>query len=184
MADEVPPAPEKQDDPRVYRGTQRPKFAHTPEPGQESVWDYPRPPAIEENYLCVQIYAGRQIIADSKVCFRVLETACAPAYYLPGEDIALNWLIPLQRRSVCEWKGRADYWCLKNDPRKKAVAWCYPRPCDSFTPITGCFAFYPALLRCYLAGERVQPQPGGFYGGWITRGVTGPFKGEPGSENW
>jgi len=166
------------------RGKQRPDFAQAPGPGQESVWDYPRPPAIEENYRPIRILANETAIASSSAGFRILETAGAPTYYLPPDDVIQARLIQIAGQSFCEWKGQADYWALVDDPDKQAVAWSYPEPFDAFLPITDFFAFYPGLIGCYLNEERVQPQPGGFYGGWVTSEVVGPFKGEPGTSNW
>ncbi len=166
------------------RGQQRPPFAQTPAPDQESVWDYPRPPVIEENYRPVKIYADEQLLAASQAGFRVLETAGAPTYYMPPEDIEQQSLVRVAGYSFCEWKGQADYWALAGDSAAKAAAWTYPEPFDAFLPIAGFFAFYPALLRCFLGDERVKAQPGGFYGGWVTDDVVGPFKGEAGTSDW
>lgn len=162
-------------------GKQQPTLIPTPGTGQVWVSDYPLPPAIEENYRRVEIYADKQLIADSSVGFRVLATANAPTYYLPGDDVAMQALVQLQVHSHCQWKGKADYWALRDDPQRQAVAWRYQQPLEAFAPLAGCFAFYAAPLRCLLDGERVQPQPGDFSGGWVTRDITGPFKDANGS---
>jgi len=166
------------------RGQSRPAFALAPGQNQESVWDYPRPPVIEENYKPILVTSGEQEIARSAAGFRVLETAGAPTYYLPPDDVSLADLVSIEQRSFCEWKGEARYWALAQDPTQQAVAWSYPAPFDAFLPIADCIAFYPTQMRCWLDGERVAPQPGGFYGGWVTSQIIGPFKGEPGTENW
>ena len=168
----------------LHRGRQRPGFAHTPGPGQESVWDYPRPPALEENYRPVEVLAGERLIARSLCGFRVLETAGAPTYYLPPEAVDLDALQPVSGHTFCEWNGQADYWALAQDGDAPPVAWTYPEPFDAFLPIAGHFAFYPGRVDCWLAGEKVRRQPGGFYGGWVTDAIVGPFKGEPGTEDW
>jgi len=165
-------------------GQSRPAFAFMPKRDQESVWDYPRPPAIEENYKPILVKADEQEIARSCAGFRVLETAGAPTYYLPPDDVRMTALVAIEQRSFCEWKGEARYWALAGDPEQRAVAWAYPDPFDAFLPIAHCLSFYPTHLQCWLNGERVAPQPGGFYGGWVTSTIVGPFKGEPGTENW
>ena len=87
--------------------------------------------------------------------------------------------------SICEWKGVAQYWALR-DPRgsQRSIAWCYPTPNPPFEAIAGYFSFYPSLVECFVDGERVQPQPGEFYGGWVTGEIVGPYKGEPGTGHW
>lgn len=166
------------------RGKKRPSFAHTPAAGQESVWDYPRPPALEENYRPIKVCAGAQVIAQSSAGFRVLETAGAPTYYIQPEDVSDEALVCISGHSFCEWKGQADYWALASGTQQQAVAWTYPKPFDAFLPLAGFFAFYPSLVRCFLDNEQVEPQPGGFYGGWVSSDVVGPFKGEPGTSDW
>ena len=114
----------------------------------------------------------------------MLETASPPTYYLPGD--AVNWelLQAVAQRSFCEWKGQASYFCLARDPRQTPVAWRYASPAQRFAAIDGHVSFYPALLACFVNGERVTPQPGGFYGGWVTSRIAGPWKGEPGTGHW
>ncbi|MCC2112757.1 MAG: DUF427 domain-containing protein, partial [Hyphomicrobiales bacterium] len=116
----------------------------------------------------------------------VLETSHPPVYYIPPEDVAMDYLQPAAGGSWCEWKGRAAYFTLRvGDKTAERVAWSYPNPTPSFAPIQNYLAFYAAPMdACLIDGERVTPQPGGFYGGWITRDVVGPFKGVPGSTGW
>jgi uncharacterized protein (DUF427 family) len=167
-----------------YRGQKRPDFAAIPEPGQESVWDYPRPPALAPDSRLVEVYYGDQMIASSSTIFRVLETASPPTFYIPPADVYLELLSFAAGRSICEWKGTAQYWALSSNPDYGVVAWSYPDPAPSFSRIRDCLAFYPAAVKCFVAGERVRAQPGRFYGGWITDEIVGPFKGEPGTEHW
>jgi len=168
----------------TYTGRKRPDFAETPGPGEESVWDYPRPPRLEADSRLVEVKTGERMVASSRRCIRVLETASPPTFYLPPEDVHRDLLSPAPGRSHCEWKGIARYWTLRESPDDSPVGWSYPDPTPAFEAIRGYISFYPAILECYVAGERVRPQPGRFYGGWITREIVGPFKGEPGSEGW
>lgn len=157
-----------------------------PGPGQESVWDYPRPPRLEPTSRRIQIIHGGETIADSSRAYRVLETSHPPVYYLPPDDIRQDLIRPSPRRGVCEWKGAARYHTLQLDDRVIAdAAWSYPNPTPAFTPITDYLAFYPSKLdRCLVDGVEVASQPGDFYGGWITPDVVGPFKGDPGTWGW
>ncbi|WP_137149539.1 DUF427 domain-containing protein [Mycolicibacterium sp. CR10] len=157
-----------------------------PRPGQESVWDYPRPPRLEEFAGSITVELGGQLIATTDRGWRVLETSHPPTYYLPracfGEDV----LRPVAGSSWCEWKGQASYFDLVTPsvvaPR---AAWTYLKPTRAFTDIAGAIAVVAALVdRCTVNGEEVVPQPGGFYAGWITSWVAGPFKGVPGSMGW
>jgi uncharacterized protein (DUF427 family) len=152
----------------------------------ESVWDYPRPPRLEPSKRRVRVALGDAVIADSTRAYRVLETSLPPSYYVPLEDVAPGALEPAEgRRTVCEWKGEASYYDVVVDGRRvERAAWTYPSPTAAFEPIKGYVAFYPAKLDCSLDGEQVQAQEGGFYGGWITSEVEGPFKGGPGSSGW
>ena len=168
-----------------YRGDARPDFADDPRPGQESVWDYPRPPRIDLDPRPVRVTHGAIEIAHSSRALRILETAGPPTFYLPPEDIRRELLVPSAGESLCEWKGIAGYWSVQSsEPEAEAVAWSYREPFSEFERIRDYLSFYPARVACWVAGERVQPQPGGFYGGWVTDELTGPFKGEPGSEDW
>ena len=127
------------------------------------------------------------MVADSSAAFRVLETSHPPVYYLPPDDIDFSGLArTTDNGSICEWKGKATYWTVRAGGRfARDAAWSYERPNPGFTPITGYLAFYCGRMdRCTVGGEVATPQPGGFYGGWITSAVVGPFKGEPGSFGW
>jgi len=164
----------------------RPAGRAEPGPGQESVWDYPRPPRLERETRPVRVdFAGRAV-AESRRALRVCETASPPTYYLPPEDVATELLVPSRRRSLCEWKGRARYYGLRvGDRTSEDAAWCYPDPLSAFEPLRDHLAFYPGRVdACFVGDMRVRPQAGDFYGGWITPDVVGPFKGEPGSEGW
>ena len=157
-----------------------------PGPGQESVWDYPRPPRLEPTPRRIRIVFAGETIADTRRAWRVLETSHPPVYYLPLDDIRREWLIAAPGSSFCEWKGGAVYWTLRVGGREAPrVAWSYPAPMLGFAPIRDHLAFYAGPLdECTVDGEAVCPQPGGFYGGWITTAVLGPFKGEPGTDGW
>ncbi len=168
-----------------WRGGDRPSFAVEPVAGQESVWDYPRPPAIVPDRREVVIVWGSIEIARTSDAVRVLETGHPPSFYLPMKDVARSHLESAPGGSTCEWKGPARYWTLRDgDTRLPAVAWSYPRPLAGAEMLADRIAFYPTALRCFVGGARVVPQPGGFYGGWITPELAGPFKGAPGSEGW
>ena len=157
-----------------------------PKPGQESVWDYPRPPRLEASPKPIQIVFNNLTIADTEGSYRVLETSHPPVYYLPPKDIKMEYLIPASGQSFCEWKGVAKYYTLVVGEKKvEKVAWYYPQPTPAFEAIKDYIAFYAAPMDgCYVDGEKVTPQPGGFYGGWITTDIVGPFKGEAGSWGW
>ena len=115
----------------------------------------------------------------------VLETAGAPTLYVPPEDVDRSLLVPAPGSSLCEWKGQARYWSARIDDHVVLeVAWSYPRPFPEYAQLAGWFSFYPARAECWLGEHRAAPQPGGFYGGWVTPGILGPIKGEPGSEGW
>jgi len=168
-----------------WRGDTRPPFAITPGPGQESVWDYPRPPRLERDTREVTIaWQGREV-ARTRRAVRLLETSHPPCFYLPWADVDRSLLQPASGSSFCEWKGPAKYWSLVHgDERLERVAWSYPQPLEGAETIADCVAFYAQGLDCRVGGALVQPQPGGFYGGWVTPELTGPFKGEPGSGGW
>ena len=168
-----------------YHGQERPSFASAPQPGQESVWDYPRPPRLEEDKRVVQVRVGDVEIARTRRAVRVLETASPPTFYLPPEDVRTELLEPSPGRSLCEWKGEARYFSLVlPDRRIEQAGWSYPEPFPEFEAIRSFLSVYPARVECFVDGTRVQPQPGRFYGGWVTPELVGPFKGEPGSEGW
>ncbi|EAQ98201.1 DUF427 domain-containing protein [Congregibacter litoralis] len=167
-----------------YTGSEHPDFAIEPGPGQESVWDYPRPPILVSSDELVEVSSRENPIATSRRALRVLETASPPTYYLPEDDIDWSQLREIAHRSFCEWKGQASYFALADDPRGVPVAWLYARPSKSFAAIDRHASFYPSKVQCSVDGERVRPQPGEFYGGWITDRLVGPFKGEPGTGHW
>lgn len=157
-----------------------------PGPGQESVWDYPRPPALVPSTERIRVVHHGVVIADSTSARRVLETSHPPTYYLPTADVDTDRLIRSARRSVCEWKGIATYWSVDVDGAVVPdCAWSYETPTPGFAPITGHVAFYAQVLdECWVDDERVLPSPGMFYGGWITSRVVGPFKGAAGTLHW
>ncbi len=169
----------------AHSGRQRPAFAVSPGPGQESVWDYPRPPRVVPDAREVIVRLGTVAIARTRRAVRVLETASPPTFYLPLADVRAEFLEPAAGTSWCEWKGEARYWSVVTPSgRVDGVAWSYPDPRAPFTALRDHLAFYPARIECSVDGERVRPQPGRFYGGWITNEVVGPFKGEPGTGGW
>ena len=165
-----------------FSGQQRPDFAIEPAPDQESLWDYPRPPVIVECDRTVVVAEGPMIIARSTRAVRVLETASPPTIYLPPEDVDFDCLSAVSGSSFCEWKGMANYYALATGGQ--AIAWQYRAPLPAFIAITGYLCFYPGRVACTLGGERVKPQAGDFYGGWVTADIVGPFKGDPGTGNW
>jgi len=167
-----------------YRGQKRPPFAQQPQPGQESVWDYPRPPLIEPCTRLVVVEAAGDILARSTRACRVMETASPPGFYIPQEDVYWDKLARAPGSSVCEWKGVATYWRIAAQPDGRAIGWSYPEPIDAFDTLRGYISFYPGRVDCYVDGEKVRPQPGEFYGGWITDDIVGPFKGEPDTRHW
>jgi len=168
-----------------WRGADRPPFATVPAPGQESVWDYPRPPRIAPESREVVVFWGTVEVARTTRAVRVLETSHPPSYYLPWPDVARHLLCEAPGSSFCEWKGPARYWSLiEADRRLSSAAWSYPMPLAGAEAIADCVAFYASALECRVGGSRVTPQPGGFYGGWITPELVGPFKGEKGSSGW
>ena len=157
-----------------------------PDPGQESVWDYPRPPRLEPTSARLEVVLGGQKIAETVAGYRVLETSHPPTYYLPPESFTAGSVRRVAGSTVCEWKGQAAYADLVGGAVIAArAAWWYPDPTEGFRPIANHLAVMPGLVdACFVDGELVVPQPGGFYGGWITSSVVGPFKGGPGSAGW
>lgn len=157
-----------------------------PKKGQESVWDYPRPPALERTDRHLKIVFNGQTIAETTRAYRVLETSHPPVYYFPPEDVKLEFLRSDPGSSFCEWKGRAAYYALEvGDRRVENAAWYYPEPTDRFALIRDYPAFYPSKMdACYVDGELVRAQEGDFYGGWITDDIVGPFKGGAGTWGW
>jgi len=157
-----------------------------PKNGQESAWDYPRPPRLEKFNKEIKIVFNGEIIVHTNNSFRVLETSHPPVYYIPPKDIKMKFLSPGNGASHCEWKGKANYYDVKVEEKEVIKAgWYYPEPTDEFEAIKNYVAFYAGKMDdCFIDGERVIPQPGGFYGGWITKNIVGPFKGEPGTFGW
>ena len=152
----------------------------------EDVWQYPRPPALEPVGKPVRIVFAGRTIADTNAAFRVLETSHPPVYYLPPSAFAGCELEPAGGGSVCEWKGQARYWTIRvGDKTAERAAWSYPDPSPAFEPIRDHLAVYAGTMdQCFVGAEPASPQPGGFYGGWITSGLKGPFKGVLGSMGW
>ena len=157
-----------------------------PGPGQESVWDYPRPPRVEPPDETVEIHLGGGVVARSTRALRVLETSHPPTYYVPAADFVAGALRPTTGSSWCEFKGMAAYLDVVAGPVVAARAgWTYPRPATGFEALVDHVAVMPAAMdECRVGGEVVVPQEGGFYGGWITSRVVGPFKGAPGTRGW
>lgn len=155
-------------------------------PGQESVWDYPRPPSALVTPRHVVVEFGGQVLADTRRAIRVCETSHPPTFYVPRADLATDLLERAQGGSWCEWKGEATYWDIVVDGRRATAAgWSYERPTTGYEHLAGAVTFYPGRVdRITVDGEVVRPQPGEFYGGWITDEVVGPFKGAPGTLGW
>lgn len=167
-----------------YRGQKRPPLAEKAKAGQESVWDYPRPPSVQPCRRLVIVNAGGEVLARSSATYRVLETASPPGYYIPREDVVWKKLTRAPGSSLCEWKGVATYWTLSAEAGGTAVGWSYDDPTPNYRMLKGYVSFYPGRVDCYVDGEEVRPQSGYYYGGWITSEVVGPFKGAPGTEHW
>jgi len=157
-----------------------------PGPGQESVWDYPRPPRLEPVDARIRVELGGEVIADTVRAWRVLETSHPPNYYLHPDDVDATHLERAPGGSFCEWKGTASYWTVRSGDRvEAAAAWSYAEPTVAYAAIRDHLGFYAGRMdACWVGDERAEPQPGGFYGGWITSGVVGPFKGIAGSRFW
>ena len=157
-----------------------------PGPGQESVWDYPRPPRLELTTSRVVVEFGGEVVADTRSAIRCLETSHPPAFYIPPADVRSEFLVASERTSYCEWKGEARYVSLRAGGRiAENAAWYYAQPSAGYHELAGYYAFYPQRVdRCSVDDEVVRSQAGDFYGGWITNSVVGPFKGEPGTTGW
>ena len=156
------------------------------QPGQESVWDYPRPPRVEPTSKHVKVIFNGVVIADTRRALRVLETSHPPVYYIPPQDLRREYLRPTRRRTYCEFKGSAHYFTLAvGDKYAENAAWTYPEPSPPYAALKDYVAFIlSGMDACYIDDEPVTPQPGDFYGGWITHDIVGPFKGEPGTHDW
>lgn len=150
------------------------------------MWSYPRPPRLEAERRRVRVVFAGAVVADSERALRVLETSHPPTYYLPIHDVDPQCLRPNEGSSFCEWKGVASYYDVVVGERQALQgAWTYRRPHRQYFPLRGHVAFYCAAMDlCEVGGELARPQPGGFYGGWVTSWVKGPFKGVPGSSDW
>ena len=157
-----------------------------PGPGQESVWDYPRPPAVVPDGRLVMVEFGGVEIVRSERSLRILETSHPPAFYIPPENVRPEYLESSEKSTFCEFKGWAAYFHLKIENRhSENAAWCYSEPSPGYEAIAGFYSFYPAKMdECTVGGHLVTPQSGDFYGGWITPEIVGPFKGEPGTMSW
>jgi len=157
-----------------------------PGPGQESVWDYPRPPALEPTDRRIRVVFNDVTIADTTEAFRVLETSHPPAYYVPPADVAMEHLEQESRTTMCEFKGRAIYYTVTvGDRSSRSAGWAYPDPTDRFAALQDHITFYASKVdACYVDDEQARAQEGDFYGGWITDDVVGPFKGGPGTMGW
>lgn len=155
-------------------------------PGQESVWDFPRPARCEKTDRHVVVIFNGVRVADSNRVWRAVETSHPPTYYVPEADILEGALEAVAGTSFCEWKGQASYFdVVAGGKRAPRAAWTYRSPTVPFMPIAEMVAFYAAAMdACYVDDEQARPQPGGFYGGWVTDDLAGPFKGAPGSEGW
>lgn len=153
---------------------------------QESVWDYPRPPRVEATARRLRVVVAGHVVAETTRGHRVLETSHPPVYYFPAADVDPACLRPVAGGTACEWKGHARYFdVLVGTDRRHRAAWAYPDPTADMLVLRDAVAFYPSLAdECTVDGQLVTPQPGGFYGGWITPDVVGPFKGGPGTAGW
>ena len=157
-----------------------------PKPGQESVWDYPRPAIVQNTDKHLKVIFNGIVLAETNQAKRVLETSHPPFYYIPPKDVKLKHLIPNDRKTFCEWKGDASYYDVSvGDKYVSNAVWQYLNPTSNFISIEGYYSFYASLMdACYTNDELVTPQAGDFYGGWITSDIVGPFKGEPGTRWW
>ena len=166
---------------------ERPKIELPPlKPGQESVWDYPRPPRVEVSNRRIRVIFAGETIVDTHRALRVLETTHPPVYYIPPQDCRMEYFVMTKRRTICEFKGSANYWTVRlNGQNGINAAWSYPHPTPGFEAIKDYLAFYVHKVdACYIDEEWVQGQEGDFYGGWITSEIVGPFKGGPGTWEW
>ena len=164
----------------------RPPQRIEPAPGQESVWDYPRPPALSPTAEHVRVVHRGVVLVDTRRPVRILETSQPPGYYLPPGDVVPGLLVPTATHTFCEWKGVASYWSLRVGTAAVAdAAWGYDRPTAGYEVLRDHLAFYAQKVdECWVDDERVEPNAGGFYGGWITSRIVGPFKGAPGTLGW
>lgn len=157
-----------------------------PKAGQESVWDYPRPPRLERTNKHLKVIFNGELIAETVRGWRVLETSHPPVFYFPPEDVRTEFFSPEINTTFCEWKGRAGYYSIKvGEKQAFQAAWFYPNPTAGFSEIKNHIAFYPSKMdACFVNDEPVRAQAGDFYGGWITDDIVGPFKGGAGTRGW
>jgi len=155
-------------------------------PGQESVWDYPRPPRLEDAKRRIKVVFCGVTLAHTTRAKRVLETSHPPVYYVPTQGVRMEHLRPSEGSSFCEWKGRARYYDVVTAAKQELrAAWYYPDPVPAYRGIRDYVAFYPSRMdACWVEGEKVRAQEGDFYGGWITAEIAGSFKGGPGTWGW
>jgi uncharacterized protein (DUF427 family) len=157
-----------------------------PKSGQESVWDYPRPPKVEATSKRIRVLLNGVVLADTTEAKRVLETSHPPSYYIPQKDIYMAYFKAIPRKTLCEFKGTASYWTLLVEGKEAvSAAWSYAEPSKGYEAIKDHLSFYPGKVdACYVDEEKVTAQAGDFYGGWITSDIVGPFKGERGTHGW
>ena len=157
-----------------------------PQPGQESVWDYPRPAILQDTDKHIKVIFNDIILAETHQAKRVLETSHPPSYYIPAEDFKAEYLIATPRKTMCEWKGICQYYDVSvGDKYVNNAVWKYIQTTPSFSSIQEYYGLYVSLMdACYVNDELVKAQTGDFYGGWITTDIVGPFKGEPGTWGW
>jgi uncharacterized protein (DUF427 family) len=158
-----------------FRGQERPPFAEPPGQGQRSVWDFPRPPVIEPVPEPLRALVDDQPVAETRHGVRVLETAGAPTYYFPPEDTDQSLLRFGAEVSVCEWKGIAQTIAVGT---VDDAGWRYTQVFEEFADLWQWPSFYAGRVQCYVGDEPARPQPGGYYGGWVTADLVGPIKGD------
>ena len=162
-------------------GNGRPEFAERTADGEESVWDFPRPPVSEVVRQSLRVYRGQDLVAETQRGVRIKETAGAPTYYFPPADVDQDAVTYGELTSTCEWKGVAQEAHVLG---VKNAGWRYVRMFAAFADLFEWVSFYPKVLRCFVGDELVEQQPGDFYGGWVTHNLRGPIKGRSGSEDW
>ena len=154
-------------------------------PGQESAWDYPRPPLLAPCQQAIIVRYNEYVISKTHRSFRVLERSHPPCYYIPIEDINMAYLEKCPGVSYCEWKGECSYYRFRHlDIRIERIGWAYENPKAAYKELSETIAFYPNKVRCFVDGAGVGCQEGHYYGGWITGQVVGPFKGGQGTWSW
>ncbi len=168
-----------------WTGRERPPFALPTREGEESVWDYPRPPELRADTRHVVVRVGGEEIVNTRRALRMMETASPPGFYLPIADVKAGVLIPAAGQSHCEWKGAARYWTVvAGGVRLERAAWSYDNPLSPYEQLRDHIALYATEAECFVDNERVRPQDGGFYGGWVTNEIVGPWKGSAGTGGW